>query len=319
MTGRTTMTLFHRSLRAPLALALLLASGSACAQATRTWVSGVGDDANPCSRTAPCKTFAGAISKTAAGGEISVLDPGAYGTVTITKAITIDGRGQFAGVLASGTNGINVQAGASDIVILRNLSIGGITAAPTGVSFRSGAALHLDQVRIMGFTNCLAYNPVGATTNRITAVNTTIEKCSTGVRLRPADFAGSRVVASFDGVRLANNSTGMRVEANAKVGMRDSMVVGNTTVGIVVLAPDPNPTASVALYRTLLSNNAGDALNSGLKTSGLNARGIIGHNTVTNNFVGLLAGTSSQIRSFGDNNVNGNATDGAPTVVLTTD
>src|SRR5262245_23923450 len=57
---------------------------SAFAQATRTWVSGVGNDANPCSRTAPCKTFAGAISKTAIGGEIDALDPGGYGTITIT-------------------------------------------------------------------------------------------------------------------------------------------------------------------------------------------------------------------------------------------
>src|ERR1700753_680246 len=103
----------------------IVALAPAHAQATRTWVSGVGDDVNPCSRTAPCKTFAGAISKTAAGGEIDVLDPGGFGTVTITKAITIDGGGTLASILASGTNGINVNAGASDIVILRNLSING--------------------------------------------------------------------------------------------------------------------------------------------------------------------------------------------------
>jgi hypothetical protein len=80
------------------------------AQATRTWVSGVGDDANPCSRTAPCKTFAGAISKTAAGGEINVLDPGGFGGVTITKSISIIAEGVEAGVLVSGTNAIVVNA-----------------------------------------------------------------------------------------------------------------------------------------------------------------------------------------------------------------
>src|ERR1700730_4517993 len=102
-----------------------LFSVPANAQATRTWVSGVGDDANPCSRTAPCKTFAGAISKTAPGGEIDALDPGGFGALTITKAITIDGGGgQVASVLVAGTNGIVVQANAStDIVILRNLRI----------------------------------------------------------------------------------------------------------------------------------------------------------------------------------------------------
>src|SRR5919197_344182 len=89
-----------------LVVAALALPGTAFGQATRTWVSGVGDDANPCSRTAPCKTFAGAISKTAAGGEISVLDPGGFGAVTITKGMTIDG-GQgsgFASILAAGTN-----------------------------------------------------------------------------------------------------------------------------------------------------------------------------------------------------------------------
>src|SRR5919106_243394 len=84
-------------------------AASAHAQATRTWVSGVGDDANPCSRTAPCKTFAGAISKTAAGGFISVLDPGGYGNVTITKSITIDGEAAHAGILAAGTKGVVIS------------------------------------------------------------------------------------------------------------------------------------------------------------------------------------------------------------------
>src|SRR6059058_5561540 len=83
------------------------------AQATRTWVSGVGDDLNPCSRTAPCKTFAGAISKTAAGGEINCLDPGGFGTVTITKSITIDCGGTFGSILASGVNGVNVNDSAT--------------------------------------------------------------------------------------------------------------------------------------------------------------------------------------------------------------
>src|SRR3982750_954931 len=92
-------------------------SAPAHAQATRTWVSGVGDDANPCSRTAPCKTFAGAISKTAAAGEINCLDPGGFGGVTITKSITISSEGFEAGVLVSGTNAIIVNAGATDRVV----------------------------------------------------------------------------------------------------------------------------------------------------------------------------------------------------------
>src|SRR3989442_14568108 len=95
------------------------------AQASRTWVSGVGDDANPCSRTAPCKTWAGAISKTAAGGEIDALDPGGFGGVTIVKSITLDGQGVLASVLVSGVNGIVINATANDVVTLRNISING--------------------------------------------------------------------------------------------------------------------------------------------------------------------------------------------------
>src|ERR1043166_9558589 len=109
--------MFRTTLFIALAAAVLtLATGilTAHAQATRTWVSGVGDDANPCSRTAPCKTFAGAISKTAAGGEINVLDPGGFGAVTITKSITISSVGFEAGVLVSGTNGIVISAGSTD-------------------------------------------------------------------------------------------------------------------------------------------------------------------------------------------------------------
>ena len=105
-------------------------SSIANAQATRTWVSGVGDDANPCSRTAPCKTFAGAISKTAAGGEISVLDPAGFGAVNITKAMTINGDGTLAGILSAGVTGIIVNAGANDVVYIRNLSINGAGNRP---------------------------------------------------------------------------------------------------------------------------------------------------------------------------------------------
>src|SRR5918993_4059175 len=94
-----------------VAIFTLMVASTAQAQATRTWVSGVGDDVNPCSRTAPCKTFAGAISKTAEGGEISALDPGGFGGVTITKSITISGVGVNASILGAASNGVVVNAG----------------------------------------------------------------------------------------------------------------------------------------------------------------------------------------------------------------
>src|SRR5437016_11965092 len=127
-----------RKIMVPLSISLTLLviclrPSAAHAQATRTWVSGVGDDANPCSRTAPCKTFAGAISKTAAGGEINCLDPGGYGVVTITKAITINCEGTLGSILSALTNGVNVNAGPTDRVVLRGIEISGVGTGLTGI------------------------------------------------------------------------------------------------------------------------------------------------------------------------------------------
>jgi hypothetical protein len=122
------------------------------AQASRTWVSGVGNDANPCSRTAPCKTFAGAISKTAAGGEINVLDPDGYGAVTITKSITIRSDHIEAGVLVNGTNGIVVSAGPADRVVLEGLDIEGLGTGLNGVQFLAGKELYIIRCAIRHFT-----------------------------------------------------------------------------------------------------------------------------------------------------------------------
>jgi hypothetical protein len=133
---------------------LAVFSIGAQAQATRTWVSGVGDDANPCSRTAPCKTFAGAISKTAAGGEIDALDDGGFGQVTITKSITINGGGHLAGVLAaSGTNGIVINAGASDVVVIRGISFNGAGSGLNAIRYLAGKYVVIEDSTIDGFAN----------------------------------------------------------------------------------------------------------------------------------------------------------------------
>src|SRR5918912_9889 len=149
-------------------LALLLCANIAQAQATRTWVSGVGDDANPCSRTAPCKTFAGAISKTANGGEINCLDPGGFGGVTITKTLTIKCHYTEGGVLVSGTNAIVVNATATDRVTLRGLDINGIgTAARTslsGVKVLSAKNVQIVDSEIFRFKAGIVVNPTSALT-----------------------------------------------------------------------------------------------------------------------------------------------------------
>src|SRR3712207_230717 len=120
-----------------------ISATSAQAQATRTWVSGVGDDVNPCSRTAPCKTFAGAISKTAAGGEINCLDPGGFGAVSIIKSITISCPYTEGGALAGG-NGITVNLpAATDVVYIRGLDIFGVSPPSNGIRFIGQGTLHV--------------------------------------------------------------------------------------------------------------------------------------------------------------------------------
>jgi hypothetical protein len=142
-----------------LALAILgttlvpaLYTAPAHAQATRTWVSGVGDDANPCSRTAPCKTFAGAISKTSNGGEIDCLDPGGFGALTITKSISIMcDEVSNGGVLVSGTNGFVISAGPADKVLLSGLDFEGLGTGLNGVQFNSGALVIIHDCFIHDF------------------------------------------------------------------------------------------------------------------------------------------------------------------------
>jgi hypothetical protein len=217
---------------------ICLLSETAQAQASRTWVSGVGDDANPCSRTAPCKTFAGAISKTAPGGEIDALDPGGFGAVTITKSITIDGGGgQVASVLVSGANGIVVQAGATDVVTLRNLRINGIngTAAGglNGVRYLSGGALHVQDCNIFGFTQD-GINVATSANSALFVNNTFLINNGNGIQVAPSGgFARAMLVQ----VRSQDNSgSGFLLYPGAGGGtalIADSTSLGNAT-GITV-------------------------------------------------------------------------------------
>src|SRR5688572_30743174 len=149
---------FYPTLKALVVVSFILAISSvAQAQATRTWVSGVGDDVNPCSRTAPCKTFAGAISKTASGGEISVLDPGGFGAITITRSITIDGTGTMGSILGSGTTGIIINiTGAADpvkAVRIRGLSINGAGSGLQGIKVIAAHKVSIEDTVIDGFTS----------------------------------------------------------------------------------------------------------------------------------------------------------------------
>jgi hypothetical protein len=206
------------------------------AQATRTWVSGVGNDANPCSRTAPCKTFAGAISKTAEGGEISVLDPGGFGAVTITKSISIVAEGSEGSILAAGVNGIIVNAGADDVVTLHGLFIEGAGTGFNGIRFLAGARLHVRDCLIRGFKagTGLAIDVQALGPSRIFLSNCTLTDNIGGVLVKPTGAKGA--VVMLDDVRVEGNSgAAVTADGDKAVVRLNATTIANNGSGLVVL------------------------------------------------------------------------------------
>jgi hypothetical protein len=233
-------------------LGLMLTAAPASAQATRTWVSGVGDDANPCSRTAPCKTFAGAISKTSSQGEINCLDPGGFGAVTITKPITIDCLAvSNGGVLVSGTNGISVTGlTAGQIVQLIGLDIDGLgpggSAGLNGVSVSGGGNVSIINCLIYGFASTTSPNGNGV----YVATNT----------------AGAHVLIENSIIRGNVDGVQVNPSANASVTIDHSVVESNSTANLVVtnsFATAVLQASTLAGSPTAISNTGGAVISYG--------------------------------------------------------
>jgi hypothetical protein len=301
----------------------MLAAAPAYAQATRTWVSGVGDDANPCSRTAPCKTFAGAISKTAANGEINCLDPGGFGAVTITKAITIscdlgDGR-----IVSAGTNGVIVNAGVSDVVTLRGLGIHGGTTGLNGIRFLAGAALVVEDSTINNFNAAngtgILFTPGG--TARLEVRNTTISNNGVmgaaatggGILIQPTGTGSANVTLS-DTRLYGNGLFGLSVLTDGNTGPGISVAITNSVVadngfGIRAVVTAGTTTIRMSVNDTTVSNN----LRTGIAgTGGPVVR--VSNTTITGNATGVTAigsGAGTGVLSYGNNRVNGNIAEGS--------
>jgi hypothetical protein len=296
---------------AAFAVVLMLGTSLAHAQATRTWVSGVGDDANPCSRTAPCKTFAGAISKTAPFGEIDCLDPGGFGAVTITKSITLncgDGDGGYSGsVLVNGTNGIVISAAGTDRVTLRNIGFQGLqNLGLAAILFNSGAYLHVQSVEIIGFQNGISVNNGGF---NITTVRNSV--------ISDSSMAGANIVCpgfcafTLDNVQVSNAATGVHAGANATVSIQRSTLIGPTSgTSTGVLADAANSIANL------------DNCTVGFWTTGVNAptggNAHVSNSTILNNGTGVnnnVGTTSPGTNRFFNNTVNGGFGAGATTLL----
>jgi len=290
---------------------------TAQAQATRTWVSGVGDDANPCSRTAPCKTFAGAISKTAAKGEINVLDPGGFGAVTITKSISIESE-EFAGVLVSGTNGIVISAASTDVVVLRGLTIEGLGTGLSGVLFLAGGTLVIEDCTINNFNVAgIDVRPSSATTAKITVKNTVVRNSVNaspmggGVWIRPSGVGTADV--SLERVRADSNLYGFRIDAGGKALAKSCVASMNWNNGFLANAPSGSAELLMDGCGADGNGQSGNSSTGGVVSVGAGAVVRITNSSATNNPNGFLVATGGAILSFGTNNLGGNAVNGSPT------
>ncbi|MEA2720185.1 MAG: hypothetical protein QOJ39_2049 [Candidatus Eremiobacteraeota bacterium] len=306
-----------------LIICLAAMTSQAQAQATRTWVSGTGDDVNPCSRTAPCKTFAGAISKTADCGEIDALDPAGYGTITITKGIKIDGGGGEAGQVASilagpGVPGVSISNSSATchFVVLRNLDINGIQTGSTGVNITSsslaGNQVSLENVDIENFTNlCVDVEATGR--QNLQVYNSNFESCGAG-------GIKSNTVATGGGVNrvtigkstiMKNGGPGIWASANSDVTAWNTMIVGNGNGGGLADAV----TAKLFLDQCSITNNQ----SAGVHSTNSAITSVTQSTIAYNNGFGFLADAGGQILTGNNNYLNSNASgDGVRTGLLTT-
>jgi hypothetical protein len=292
----------------------------AYAQATRTWVSGVGDDVNPCSRTAPCKTFAGAISKTATGGEINCLDPAGFGAVTITKSITIDCTGTLGGILSSSTTGVIVN-GAGAVVTLRGLEInGGPPNLPgiNGIRYLQGTSLTVENTTIYNNLSAapnghgILVNPTSGSA-RLVVNNTRISnngQAASGSGISIQATGNTFVNVLLHDVQLLNNPNfGFRIDTtgnNSSIGVLatlDNVTISGSSQGVSVFQPIGGAPATAMISRSTISNNTAF----GLAASGVSALIRIGSSVITNSGTAASASGGSTIRTYGNNQINDNA------------
>jgi hypothetical protein len=283
-------------------LVATLASTSAYALSNRTFVSGTGSDANPCSLSAPCRSFAGAIAQTNAGGEIAVLDTAGYGAVTITNAISIvNEEGVEAGISVTSGDGITINAGATDVVNLRGLTIVN-AGGDIGITFISGGALNVQNCVIRGFSGGSGLNLLPDSNADFNVSNTIVSGNTFGVLLAPTG-TGATVTASFEQVQAIHNSlSGITIEGDLMTGSlfaiaADSLASGNGQVGFDSRSAFAKATTTFTLVNCKAANNG-----TGVVSEGNNAGVILNNSTISGNSSnGFSATDGAVIASYGNN------------------
>jgi hypothetical protein len=293
--------------------ACLFCSTLAQAQATRTWVSGVGDDANPCSRTAPCKTFAGAISKTAAGGEINCLDPAGFGAVTITKSISIDCHQTEGGILAASVNGVVINALTTDKIILRGLDINGAGGAGglDGVRFLAGGSLHVEDTTINNMTNGINVGLNQAANAEVYVKNTYIRNNS-NVGIFVSNSGTGVINMVVERTTSENNVFGMIGRNNSRISARKSVFSGNSTTGVLSEVLTAGPVSVIDVVDCMVTGN-GTGLSSGNSAAANQGNLRVSGTNISFNATGVTAGNGTA-STFADNILRDNTAAGAFTL-----
>jgi hypothetical protein len=280
-----------------------ITAGSASAQMSRTWVSGVGDDVNPCSRTAPCKTFAGAISKTATGGEINCLDPGGFGAITITKSITID-CGFTGGISSSLVSGVVINAAAGDRVVIRNLVINGFGNGLHGIRVLQARHVLVENVAISGMTGN-GIDMANAAISSLVVRDTRIAFSATGLRMSGAGVG----IANLHNVAIVACGRGVELAANSAFATLDgSQIVQTFIAGVATTAGN----GVISVENSMLTHNV-LAVSAG--SAGSTIR--LSNNSIYNNTTGFSAVGEATIATANNNKTGGNGGAGAPNGAVT--
>jgi hypothetical protein len=293
-----------------ITMAFLCAFQAAPAQAqSRVFVAAQGLDTNPCTFAQPCRTFQHAHDVLASNGEIDVLDPAGYGTINITKAISIQGHG-FSGISAPSGTAITINAAASDKISLRGLLLDGVGSGNAGIVFGAGASLDVQECLIRNFTiDGLDFIP-SATSSLVVTNSIFASNAINGIVVAGA---GSPSGVLDHVVVERNAADGLQFGA-ALFTVSDSVIANNGNHGVNVNTQQ-NP-AAVMLRNVVVSNNNKIVPSSGVKAGGALSVIRITKSTITGNNLGFEAGGGGLIISGGDNFVAGNTTDGVPTSTI---
>ena len=315
---------------------ILFACSMAQAQANRTFVSGSGNDANPCTRAMPCRSFNIAILRTAIGGEIDVIDTGdyatpnpAFGSVFINQSVTIDGGSEIAGINAAITIGgaagadaitINVPLSSQDPerrVVLRHLSINGTGFPPSqcpgctqtmglkGINATNFSVLDVEDCYIQNFTQAGIDVNLSSNNSHVTVKNTNINRTVVGIQI--ATSVGF-VSGTLDNVKVEHGSSGVIAGDRAYVTVRNSVLDNNTAVAAAIQAP--SNLAQLNLENTMIYDNG-----TGVRAGGPGTTVDLSNTSILNNSTGLATG-GGVINSHGNNRIAYNSVPGPPPTLV---